>query len=179
MTPEERRELADRLDRAAALNERTAKEMGGLGRGWANAAADLRAAAAALREMPSTEEVVTAARASLWEQMESEAVERLTAERDAALAKVADLNAEITQLGSDIEDAYAERAAFSAEVARLRERLADAVVIPRSAIPDDLPGDLLEMAEEVSECRRVLGDHDRLVTAARLLSGGATEGDER
>lgn len=53
----------------------------------------------------------------------------------------------------------------------------DAVVIPRSAIPDDLPGDLLEMAEEVSECRRVLGDHDRLVTAARLLSGGAaTEG---
>src|SRR5690606_34520184 len=52
----------------------------------------------------------------------------------------------------------------------------DAVVIPRDAIPDDLPGDLLEMAEEVSECRRVFGDHDRLVTAARLLSGGAAEG---
>jgi len=62
---------------------------------------------------------------------------------------------------------------------RLRLVPADAVVIPRDAIPDDLPGDLLEMAEEVSECRRVLGDHDRLVTAARLLSGGATEGDER
>lgn len=50
MTPEERRELAERLDRAAALNERTAKVMGSLGRGWANTAADLRAAAAALRE---------------------------------------------------------------------------------------------------------------------------------
>jgi len=80
MTPKERHALADRLDRMAERNERTAKVMGGLSYGWANDAADLRAAAAALREMPSTEEVVTAARASLWEQLESEAVERLTAE---------------------------------------------------------------------------------------------------
>ena len=132
MTPEERRELAERLDRAAALNERTAKVMGSLGRGWANAAADLRAAAAALREDAD---------------MRQRAAARL------------------------LRACEAER-----ERDELRERLADAVVIPRSAIPDDLPGDLLEMAEEVSECRRVLGDHDRLVTAARLLSGGATEG---
>lgn len=80
MTPKERHALADRLDQMAARNERTAKELSALGYGWANGAADLREAAAALREMPSTEEVVTAARASLWEQLESEAVERLTAE---------------------------------------------------------------------------------------------------
>src|SRR5690554_6109618 len=121
MTPEERRELADRLVKRADR-------------------IDLDIMERAIPIVPRAEE---------WS---------LTLRRAAAALRE---DADMGQRASD----------------ELRERLADAVVIPRDAIPDDLPGDLLEMAEEVSEYRRVLGDHDRLVTAARLLSGGATEGD--
>ncbi len=51
---------------------------------------------------------------------------------------------------------------------------ADAVVIRREDIPTDLPGDLLEMAEESGEYRVELGHADTHRTAARLLAGGGS-----
>src|SRR5690606_32203713 len=63
----------------------------------------------------------------------------------------------------------------------LRERLADAVVIPRDAIPDELVERLWLLDGFLSEDPNWDGSALRryLRIAARLLSGATTEGDER
>jgi hypothetical protein len=60
--PAELRQLADRLDHHAEPFEDTANKLGGLGQGHANAAADLRAAAVALRHHANLIDAVEAHR---------------------------------------------------------------------------------------------------------------------
>jgi len=171
-TPEERRGLAKRL----AVEHQHTTPSGKVGLCTCRACDDLRRAAAALCEdadmgQRASDELLRACEA---EQERDEPRERL-----AAVEVVAEFIASEVGYWSPGMAEQARELIDALEAAGWQIVAGDAVVIPRDAIPDDLPDDLLEMAEEVSECRRVFGDHDRLVTAARLLSGATTEGDER
>lgn len=164
MTPEERRELAERLDQMAARNERTAKEIGALGYGWANGAADLRAAAAALRE--DLETPMTGPAAYRKKPVDTEPTIRFLVEElllplggcsEGRSYTGPELMLLMDDLRQHVIEVRAERDAAQAEVARLREILptVDQLGTARAIVRGDGPIDQLLARVEVA---RVLLD---------------------